>query len=308
MIVEKAPCRVSLFGGGCDSPDYYTRFGATIVSFAINRYMYLIWNPRPTGGCRLSYSEVEEVSSLTTCKHTLVRAAAMRYGFEEPCTLSIISDVPRGTGLGSSSVLAVCLCKLTRAYSLTSGAMRLEQETSPNVGLQDTLPAVYGSFRVYHLHESEPWAPPVKYQQQVPQTAIDLINTHGMLLYTGIMRDSAPILANWHDDNALHDIRRLAETQASVVASWTPESLGVALNETWALKAGVKGVASSELHMQHIKMMEAGALGGKLCGAGGGGCWFVLVAPSKRRDVREAVGLTEIPFQIAEKGVEEWTI
>jgi len=281
------------------------KFGATIVSFAINRYMYVVWNPRPTGGCRLSYSEIEEVSSLTTCKHTLVKAAAMRYGFEEPCTLSIISDVPQGTGLGSSSVLAVCLCELVggdAANRQIFSAYELEQSISPDVGFQDYLPAYFGGIHVYTWENGQI---PIEMLSTKPR---DLINEYGMLLYTGITRDSAPILANWHDDNALHDIRRLAETQAATIDSWTPESLGVALNETWALKASVKGVTSSELHMQHIKIMEAGALGGKLCGAGGGGCWFILVAPSKRQAVRDAVGLVEIPFQVAEEGVKEWQL
>lgn len=295
-----------MFGGGTDHPSYYTKFGATIISFAINRYMYLIWNPRPTGGCRLSYSEVEEVSSLTTCKHTLVKAAALRYGFEEPCTLSIISDVPKGTGLGSSSALAVCLCKLARVWGIPS-AMLLEQEVSPDIGLQDSLPAVWGSFRIYHISGENPLKP-VKRPNRVPQTAVDLINTYGMLLYTGITRDSAPILANWRDENTLHDIRRLAERMANTVNRWTPEYLGEALNVSWAFKAGIKGVASDELRSQHAAMKEAGALGSKLLGAGGGGCWFILVAPSMRQAVRDAVGLIEIPFQVAEKGVEEWTL
>jgi D-glycero-alpha-D-manno-heptose-7-phosphate kinase len=301
--IIRAPLRVSLFGGGCDKPDYYTKYGATIVSFAINRYMYVIWNPRPTGGCRLSYSEVEEVSSLTTCKHTLVRAAAMRYGFEEPCTLSIISDVPRGTGLGSSSVLAVCLCKLCDILTVAE-PMTLEQTSSPDVGLQDSLPAQFGGFKIYRLAKSYGFMT----RTPVPQSAVDIINEYGMLLYTGITRDSAPILANWHDENTLHDIRRLAERMANTVNRWTPEYLGEALNVSWALKAGIDGVASDELRSQHAAMRGAGALGAKLLGAGGGGCWFVLVAPSKRQAVRDAVGLIEIPFQVAERGVEEWLL
>ena len=112
MIVVKAPLRVSLFGGGTDLPSYYGEYGSTIISFAINLYMHITWNKRPSGGCRLSYNRVEELGSLRDAEHTIVQACALNYGFQEPCTLTITSDIMKGTGLGSSSALSVALCRL----------------------------------------------------------------------------------------------------------------------------------------------------------------------------------------------------
>ena len=308
MRIVRCPTRVSLWGGGCDHPSYYSHHGATIISFAIDEYMHVIWNPRPTGGCRLSWSVVEEVSSLTNVQHTLVRACAERYGFQEPCTLSIISDVPKGTGLGSSSALAVCLCKLLNVHWIVPSAMYLEQEVSPNVGLQDSLPADYGGFRIYRIAEYG-LLPPVQDSQCVPQNAVDIINTHGMLLYTGATREANPILGNWRDNTeTLHRIRELAERMAACVDEWTPRTLGDALIEGWNLKRSIEGVSNDALDLQYAKMMAAGAYGGKLCGAGAGGAWFLLVPPSKRQDVLEASEMIEIPFKVAEHGVEEWSL
>jgi len=294
---------VSLFGGGTDRPSYYEKYGSTIISFAITRYMYLVWNPRPTGGCRLSYGEIEELETLKNAKHTLVRAAAEKYGIEEPCTLTIISDVPKGTGLGSSSALTVCLCELVgqdTGAGLEFNALELEQSVSPNVGLQDFLPAVFGGFRVYQFG-------PKKYKigWQLLDEQVDLINTHGLLLYTGIDRAAGTVLENWKDVDILHRIRKWAEGQAHLVHEWTPDSLGRALCETWKIKSSIPGVGSWKLFQHYGIAKDAGALGGKLCGAGGGGCWFFLVPPSERQAVIDATGLREIPFQVAEKGVEK---
>jgi D-glycero-alpha-D-manno-heptose-7-phosphate kinase len=121
MKIVRAPLRVSLFGGGTDLAPFVDEHGSTIISFAIDKYMHLIWNPRPTGGCHLGYSQVEELDTLKDAQHTLVREAAQRYGIEEPCTLTIVSDVPKGTGLGSSSALAVCLMRLDKSRLTDEG-------------------------------------------------------------------------------------------------------------------------------------------------------------------------------------------
>lgn len=298
MRVIRAPLRVSLFGGGTDRPAYYEKYGSTIISFAITRYMYLIWNPRPTGGCRLSYGEVEELETLKDAKHTLVRAAAEKYGIEEPCTLTIVSDVPKGTGLGSSSALAVCLCELVgKGNELAFSAIELEQSVSPEVGFQDHLPATFGGFSVYYWDNGKI---PVR---DVGTPGMSIIDVCGLLLYTGIDRDAGAVLKNWKDIDTLHSIRELAERLARLAYEWTPNFLGRALHETMKLKASIPGVCSPELLQQYETAIDAGALGGKLCGAGGGGCWFFLVPPTRRQAVIDATGLREIPFQVAEKGI-----
>jgi D-glycero-alpha-D-manno-heptose-7-phosphate kinase len=338
MKIVRAPLRVSLFGGGTDYPHYYEEHGSTIVSFAIDRHIYVTWNDRPTGGCRVSYSQVEELEKLADAEHTLVRAVAEQYpprgrraGIPEPCTLTITSDIPKGTGLGSSSALAVALCNLVDAtfyedMHLAHVAYVLERGVSPNVGCQDHLPAAFGGFNVYHIGQGRD-AALVEYRgsqelttwkrlhaamslrvEALPAHCRAIIDRFGLLLYTGESRDSGPQMRRWRGDRNLPAIHQLADRMAGCVDHWSPQSLAEALDETWQAKRKVGGVSNPAFDEQYQTALGAGAWGGKLCGAGGGGCWFFLVPREKRQAVIDALGMAEIPFQVSEKGVQKWTL
>lgn len=307
MHVIKAPLRVSLFGGGCDIPEYYTKHGAIIVSFALNRSIYLIHNPRPTGGYRLSYSKVEELDSLSEAEHTLVRVAERTYGFKAPCTLSIVSDVPKGTGLGSSSALSVALAWRARPLlgppELLGEAYDLERQVSP-VGIQDFLPVIYGGFNTYEIGTNGSVQ-----IESVPIRLTRIIQRCGMLLYTGIDRDANHILRGMpKSKRQLHKIH--AATRLILrdgLGCLNHVTLAKALTATWQYKREINGVTSTKLDNQFHTALEAGAYGGKLCGAGGGGCWFLIVSPENRRRVKETTGLVEIPFGIGGK-IEEYCL
>ena len=297
MIVIKAPLRVSLFGGGTDIPEYYSQHGSVIISFALSRFIYLIHNERPTGGYRLSYSQVEELDNLLKAEHTLVRIAERLYRFKSPCTLSIISDVPKGTGLGSSSALSVALVSLARPglgkVELLEEAYSLERQVSP-VGIQDFLPAIYGGFNVYDIDmNGRVKATPA------PLYLGKIIGQYGMLLYTGIDRDANRILKKMpKSDKELGRIHGTAELARGKLDCFNHLTLAEALTVTWRHKRQISGVTSARLDNQFWAALQAGAHGGKLCGAGGGGCWFLIVSSGDRQKVREATGLTEIPFGI----------
>jgi len=295
MRISRASLRVSLFGGGTDLPSYYEREGATIISFALDRSIYVSINERPTGGCRLSYSEVEELTSLQEAQHSLVARAALEWGFKEPCTMTIVSDLPKGTGLGSSSALTVALRKLSRIglVSPTTPFM-LEQMVNPNVGQQDSLPALYGGLRTYKISRA---GDVMASDDQVSRST--LISNHGVLLYTGLSRPAAPILKNWSNDvSHLHDIHDLASDYA--YSEWTLQSLGEGLHESWEIKSGIDGVSTYELDEQYRMAKNAGAIGGKICGAGAGGCWFFVTEDKK--SLVKAMGLRQIPFSVARVG------
>lgn len=299
MRIAKAPLRVSLFGGGTDLPEYCDLFTSTIVSFAINRHIYVTWNPRPTGGCRLTYSKVEELGSLTTSQHSLVRAAAQRYSIPEPCTLSIVSDVPKGTGLGSSSALAVCLVKMFHGGSLIGPELALEayrlERTVSGAGVQDHLPPSCGGLNVYLIKDTETLAE----VRQTPPSLRLIIRAYGMLLYTDRTREAGKILRVWsRSTEQLHGIRGLAEEIISELPYMTANTLGGYLDAGWQMKRTIGGVVDEALDGQYETAVERGALGGKLLGAGGGGCWFFLIPPHKRDRVKKALGLVEIPFGV----------
>ena len=299
MIVVRSPLRVSLFGGGCDIPEYFSKFGAVIISFTLDRSIYLTHNPRPTGNYRLSYSKVEELPSLSVCRHTLINATEHRYGFGPPCTLSVVADLPFGTGLGSSSALAVALIKLVTGEIepslLAKLAYELEREVSP-VGIQDHLPASHGGFRAYQIDTTGDIT-----HYPVPSHVKRLVEKHGLLLYTGERREANTILREMKRTPPLkglariHELARWAQGNLSTLNAIT---LGETLTATWNCKREINGVSTPELDRQFDAALEAGAWGGKLCGAGGGGCWFFLVPLNKRRKVKDALGLTEISFSI----------
>ena len=328
MKVIRAPLRISLFGGGTDLDPFVTEHGSTIISLAINRYMYLTWNPRPTGGCRLSYSKVEELESLKDAQHTLVRETARTHGIDEPCTLTIVSDMPKGTGLGSSSALAAALVIIARRFVwdicwLVRKAASIEGAHS-KAGWQDYLPAVYGGLNTYSITDSFSKSPLSPFDIEtclegdlllgvsaLPTYLSTIIHRYGLLLYTGTSRPADSILSSWKKSEAqLHEIKALADTVASEINNITPERLGHYLDQTWELKRSIPGVTSPSLNRQYAVAMANGALGGKLLGAGAGGCWFFLVPPisTTRAKIKQALGLREIPFKIAEKGVESWEL
>jgi len=268
--------------------------------------MYVTHNDRPTGGCRLSYSVVEELPTLAEAQHTLVKAVARQYGIAEPCTLTIVSDLPKGTGLGSSSALVVDLCTLAGIsfVGVAEMAYRTETALSP-VGCQDHLPATYGGFRIYRIGKDGTVT-----HFPVPIAWEGMIEAFGLLLYTGQTRDANPILETWRkQDKPLDQIRALADYVADATDEvWTVSELAECLRETWKLKSGIGGVSSPVLNEQYKAALAAGALAGKILGAGGGGCWFFLVPPRKRGLVKEVLGLAEIPFKIVHRGVEQWTL
>jgi len=327
MKIVRAPLRVSLFGGGTDLDPFCAEHGSTIISFAIDRYMYLTWNDRPTGGCRLSYSQVEELETLRDAQHTLVRETAKQYNIPEPCTLTIVSDVPKGTGLGSSSALAVCLVTLAHPDPITRGWLVRDsaaiERAHSNAGWQDYLPAVFGSFQRYSIASGNTAKIPMGSYYSVcamgadgeiglsylPDALTDLINTHGLLLYTGTSRPADAVLPSWQkSEEQLQDIKLLADQVASAIHTIDLPALAKYLDLTWQMKREIGGVTNPTLNRQYAEAMMNGALAGKLCGAGAGGCWFFLVPPEKRERVKQALDLREIPFQIAEKGVETWEL
>lgn len=243
---------------------------------------------------------------LMRARHTLVSETARRFGEMPPCTLTIISDVPKGTGLGSSSSLSVALCSLMLGEvderSLVEYAYGLEIGVNPGIGIQDFLPPIFGGFNIYNINPNANLD-----VKRVPDRLWDIVNTRGLLLYTGINRESSRVLKSLRSPRAMTEylsrIQGLASVVADNIESMTPETLGHALNLTWKFKSSIAEVSSLELNKQYDEAISAGAIGGKLCGAGAGGCWFFIVPPNRRDSIKKALGLTEISFQISDSPV-----
>jgi len=277
--------------------------GGLVLSFALTRYMYVTHNPRPTGGYRVTYSEVEELERLQDARHTLVAELARWYSFP-PCTLTMVADVPKGTGLGSSSALSTCLVRAAdervEGEALAQRAYRLERGVSP-VGWQDCLPAVYGGFNAYHLDGKS-----VKVEGLGKHWA-RFVEEYGLLLYTGKARQANDVLPTWSkSENELQAIKELARKVLYDLYLMARQEFAAHLNNTWELKRAIGGVSDPALDEQYGMAREAGALAGKLCGAGSGGCWFFLCPPERQQSVVEALELPIIPFKVERQGLRTW--
>jgi D-glycero-alpha-D-manno-heptose-7-phosphate kinase len=312
--IIRCPLRVSLWGGGTDLPEYYKYHRSIFFSFAINRYMYVVYNERPTGGYRVSYSEVEELEDLKDAKHTLIAELGRRYSLS-PCTLTIVSDVPKGTGLGSSSAISVCLLKLAgyaadkppiwKDLELAQEAFHFERASGAKVGRQDHLPAVMGEFCEYRID--------MRGSLRVFFHPLmgTMMGRYGMLLYTGISRQADKVLLSWEQQvekvQQIHEIAmELSRRIEGLGRMILPSDAAKLLRRTWEVKRSIPGVVSDELNEQYEKAIAAGALAGKLCGAGAGGCWFFMVDNWNRDKVKDALGLPEIPFKVVAEGIKEW--
>ena len=312
MFIVRAPLRISLFGGGTDLPEFYEQHGGGIaVSLAIDKYVYAVFNRRFTGGWRVSYNVTEEVGGYEEIWHTLVRPAYQLYK-PPPCTLTIIGDMPASTGLGSSSALAVALVraldfKLNIAGSwrdLAEKAFELERGTGAKVGKQDHYAAVCGGFRIYRFEGNANGRPAQSAGQEHACCPLSELQRWSLLLYTGRTRPAAAILAaqaQHADVGALHEIWSIADAAAQRLleypASVDAMAIGQWLQRTWQAKRRVvAGITDAALDAQYEAALAAGAVGGKLLGAGGGGCWFLVVPPSAQQRVKDALGLLEIPW------------
>lgn len=303
MRVIRAALRVSLFGGGTDLEPFVSEYGGLVLSFALNKYIYVTHNARPTGGYRVSYSEVEELEQLPQARHTLVNELAKWYSFD-PCTVSIVGDVPKGTGLGSSSALAAALIKMAdgkvAGEALAKRAYGLERNISP-VGWQDCLPAIYGGFNAYHLNGRGVQA------VDLPQWAAFLVQRWGLLLYTGGTRKANELLPTWSKStNELRAIKAIAQKVLNDLYLMNEDEFAAHLNKSWELKRSIGGVSDPALDEQYARAVDAGAMAGKLLGAGGGGCWFFLARPEHHQGIVEALGLTRIPFKVEREGMKVW--
>lgn len=321
MIITRTPLRISLVGGGTDIPEFYQRKFGAVVSFAIDKYVYVSVNPKFDGRTRVSYSQTENVDNPRDLKHDLARETLKHFDLRG-LEITSVSDIPgEGTGLGSSSAFTVGLCvALNRliggrenvhpevfaklAYGIESG--RCEHP----VGQQDQFACAYGGLHYYQFNSDHTVTVellPLESDQKFFLTR-DL-----MLFWTGQTRNANSILAEQakrmekNQDTAVYAdrLRDLAVELAERLRAGDIRDIGDFLHEGWYCKKNFsRNVSDEVMDTIYEKARSAGATGGKLCGAGGGGFFLFAVPPDRQEDVRRAVGLRQVPFRIVDRGSE----
>ena len=316
MIITKTPFRMSFFGGGTDLEEYFKINGGSVISTAIDKYCYVTVRKLPgffDFKTHLTYSEMEYVNSTDEIKHPLIRNA-MRYMDIEDVRLMYDADLPARSGLGTSSSFAVGMlnafyCMKGRYVSknqLAKDAIYLERELcKESGGWQDQIAAAYGGFNRIDFSETGFSVKPIT----IAANRKKQLNDNLMLFFTGFTRFSSDI----HKDNHItRNIDRLNEMKllvdkAEIILSDENSSLnefGRLLHESWKLKRGTSsGISTDSIDNYYNLGLQAGALGGKLLGAGGGGFLLFFVEKEKQVAVRSALkDLLYIPFNFDTEG------
>jgi D-glycero-alpha-D-manno-heptose-7-phosphate kinase len=320
MIISRTPFRVSLAGGGSDLAEYYRSRAGTVVTLAINRYMYVTVNRRFDETIRVSYTRTEVVDHLDDLQHELIREALRMTGLTNGIEVTTVADLPAGIGLGSSSSLTVGVLNALYALKgewcsaadLARRACEIEIEILKRpIGKQDQYIAAFGGLaEIGFLPDERVSVHPVVCAASVRDRLLRQL----LLFYTGVRRDASSVLTEAREKLALSEDARanidglvaLAAQVRSGLTSGHVERLGEWLDASWTLKKQMAAtVSNGHLDDLYLRAREAGAAGGKVAGAGGGGCLLLSAKRAAHRKIREVMlgaGLREIRFALEPEG------
>lgn len=321
MVISKTPLRMSFFGGGTDFKGYYenSKFGyGSTISTAVDMYLYITVNKRMDDKIRLVYQEGELVDNVDDIKHNIIRNALKIVGIEKGVEIIYTADLPIagvGIGMASSSAMSVGLLNALHAFKghyasaeqLAREACRLEIEMMGQpIGIQDQYAVAYGGFNVYKFNRNDTVSvEPVICQKEV----LSKLKNNLMLFFTGITRDSGTILGeqkkNVDDKTKQLDKLVLAVDEAyDALQKGNVDHWGDMLDETWKTKKQLASkIANGEIDDMYDAAINAGAKGGKILGAGGGGFLLLYVPDDRKNEVRNALrNYKEVEFDFAGNG------
>ncbi len=321
MIISRTPVRVSFLGGGSAYPEYCRDHTGMTLCATIDKYSYITVNALSgffDHSIRISYSRTELAKKLDEIQHPSVRECLRSMGIEKGIEVHYVGDLPARTGLGSSSSFTVGLLHALYAHKgrmvekrrLAEEAVRVEREMiGERVGLQDQYACAFGGF--LHLSFRRGMEAEVRHLTLAPQR-VKAIQDRLLLFYTGLQRTAHEILGEQIEKTERGDVDRQLEALAALVprgASILCESddlseFGALLHENWMLKRELSSaITNKTIDDCYEAARAAGALGGKLCGAGGGGFILLYVEPYNQEKVRRALrSLLEVQFSFETEG------
>lgn len=319
MIISRTPLRMSFVGGGSDLAVFYRKFGGAVVSTAINQFVYITVNKKFDEKIRVSYSKTEEARTVDRIKHPLVREAMKLLKIDGGLEITSVADIPgRGSGLGSSSSFTVGLLHALHAYAERyAGAEQLAQEAceieigrcGEPIGKQDQYAAAYGGLNFIQFHEDDSVSvEPILCKRETLRT----IQDHILVFYTGITRSASDVLK--HQQSAVASEKKkqavmrkmvaLAEQMKSELQRNRAGAFGEIIHEGWLLKKSLtSGISTDAIDGWYAKARKAGAVGGKLLGAGAGGFLMFYAPPEKHEAITQSLGkLRRMDFKFEPQG------
>ena len=315
MIITKTPLRISFTGGGTDMPDFYKTHGGAVVSAGINKYIYITVNPKFDNKLRVSYSQTELVDEAKELQHDLAREALKLVGIKGGIEITSIADIPAGTGLGSSSAFAVGLLNALYTYTgyrpsaeeLARQACEIEIDVLKHpIGKQDQYAAAYGGMNLFRFNKD---GNVERKRIYLEERDARLMRQKLMLFYTGITRSADGILKEQKSNIAaknktLKYMKKQAEDMYELLTTeGFTEEFGEMLHDGWCKKQTLAEAISNPLIIGHYaKALDAGATGGKLLGAGGGGFLLFYCDEKYQDSVENALGLKRVDFHATLNG------
>jgi D-glycero-alpha-D-manno-heptose-7-phosphate kinase len=311
MIVVQTPLRISFLGGGTDFEDYYRlNGGGAVLTTAINKHTFVIIKERFDDMIYVSYSRKEIVERVEDLQHELIREAMKLTGVKKGVEITTLADIPsEGTGLGSSSSILVGLLLALHTYqgdsataeTLAREACQIEIDTLHKpIGKQDQYISAYGNMRFMTFKTSG-----ITIEKfDICEEGKRRFDEHLLLFYTGRTRQADPILAEQKSNISetrplLEEMTKLAYRGKDVLSEQAFCEFGELLHEGWNIKKQFASkVTNSDIDDIYQTARNAGAIGGKIAGAGGGGFMLLCCPPAKRDDIRAGLhGLKEFPFR-----------
>ena len=318
MIISRAPLRVSFCGGGSDVPAFYERFGGCVLSCSIRKYIYVAIHPSfNKQTITLKYSRTEEVSDFNEIEHKYFKIVLKDYNVKG-VEITSMADIPAGTGLGSSSAFTVALLKALKAYkkksfstyALACEACDVEISKAGNpIGKQDQFASAFGGLNFITFHrDGKVTVEPL----MIPEDGETRLQNNLMMFYTGLTHDANLILSEQSKNLVSKEDKiqsqlllcEMARDLKNHLEDGDIDYLGDVLKKSWAIKQTLSsGISNSSIDSIYNAAISAGAIGGKLLGAGGGGFLLFYVKPEKQLSVREALKqYTELDFKIDYEG------
>lgn len=315
MIITRTPFRVSFAGGGSDLASFYIKHGGCVLSTAINKYMYVSIHPSFVGETVLKYSKTEVVDSLDKIQHKYFRQMLKMHDISG---IEIVStaDVPAGTGMGSSSSFTVGVLHALYAYKgkyvskekLAAEACDVEIRYLGNpIGKQDQYAAAYGGMNFYEFNKDNSVAvEPIIMDEEAKKNLQDNL----MLFYTGKLHSASDILKQQSEniktgekENNQLKMCDLARNLRDELQKNNIDAMGEILHENWILKKTLASeISNPMIDALYEKAMKAGATGGKLLGAGGGGFLLFYAPKEKQSTIKSEIGLPQLPVSFDRQG------
>ena len=320
MIITRTPLRISFFGGGTDYPVWYREFGGAVLSATIDKCCYITCRRLPPFfeyRSRISYSKVENVGQNSAIQHPAVRGCLQFLGVEEGVEIHHVADLPARTGLGTSSAFTVGLLlalyalreQMRNKQALAVDAIHVEQEILEEaVGSQDQINAAYGGFNRIDFHVDGSF----EVKKTITQAArLAALQQHFALFFTGFSRTASEIAKEQikvtpQRKRELELMHQMVDEAEAIVTNpnHSLNEFGFLLHECWQIKRTLtQNITNSSIDEIYEAGRSAGALGGKLLGAGGGGFMLFFVPPERRKELRLRLKhLLCVPFSFSNRG------